>query len=165
MTNDPGYNRFHELSWRQKLKPEEAAELRAWLSAHPEAQADGQEEGALNEALAQVPDAPVASNFTARVLQALARETAARSRRSAGWRVFDWRPRWARGVGLAAVMVVTAVVSYNHFEGVQRVRMAKSLVPISEVASLPNPKVLEDFDAIRALDQTSADVELLALYK
>ena len=40
MINDPTYTRLRELSWQRKLTPAEAAELRAWLEAHPEARAD-----------------------------------------------------------------------------------------------------------------------------
>ena len=80
MTNDPIYNRLRELSWRRRLTGPEEAELRAWLSAHPEAQADWDAEAGLNASLCQLPDAPVPNNFTARVLHAVEREAAAESR-------------------------------------------------------------------------------------
>ncbi len=81
MSNDPTYNRLRELSWRRKLTGAEEAELRAWLAAHPDAQADWEAEAGLNAALGRLPDAPVPSNFTARVLQAVEREAAAELRR------------------------------------------------------------------------------------
>jgi len=43
--------------------------------------------------------------------------------------------------------------------------LAQSVVTVSGVASLPGPKILKDFEAIRALDQTPPDVELLRLLK
>jgi len=51
--------------------------LREWLAAHPEAQESLDLETGLTEALRKVPDVPVASNFTARVLQAVEREAIA----------------------------------------------------------------------------------------
>jgi hypothetical protein len=41
MNQDPVYNRLRELSWRRPLTENEQAELRAWVAAHPEAQAVG----------------------------------------------------------------------------------------------------------------------------
>ena len=61
MTNDPLYHRLRELSWRRKLTDSEEAELRAWLAAHPEAQAGWEVEAELNQALGRLPDAPVSS--------------------------------------------------------------------------------------------------------
>ena len=76
MTNDPIFERWRERSWRRKLTSAEQAELRAWLAAHPEAQAEWEAEMALNDVLDQLPDAPVASNFTARAVAAVEREKA-----------------------------------------------------------------------------------------
>src|SRR5512137_1192972 len=92
MTNDPIYTRLRELSWRRKLTSAEEAELRFWLESHPEARADWEAEAGLEAALERLPDASVASNFTARVLQAVNREGAAEPRRSA-WRMWPWL-RW-----------------------------------------------------------------------
>src|SRR5258707_9900894 len=105
MTNDPLFIKFRELSWRRKLTPAEQTELRNWLAAHVEAQADWEAEAGLSDALDQLPDAPVPSNFTANVLQAIQRETAAeaRARQTAfpWWRRLPWLPRTA----FAAVVV------------------------------------------------------------
>ena len=101
MTNDPIYNHLRELSWRRKLTGAEEAELRAWLAAHPEAQADWEAEAGLNAALGRLPDVPVPSNFTARVLQAAEREAAAELRRP-GWKWRVWpRLRWLPKVAFA----------------------------------------------------------------
>ena len=43
-------------------------------------------------------------------------------------------------------------------------RLAKSVATVSQVASLPGPDVLKDFDAIQQLNRSPApDTELLAL--
>ena len=110
MTNDPIYNRLRELSWRRELTAAEEAELRAWLAAHPEAQADWEAEAGLNEALRQLPDAPVPSNFTARVLQAVEREAALRERRrGARWRVWHGRGAGCPGLRFAAALARAGV--------------------------------------------------------
>src|SRR5271165_916325 len=98
--NDPLDQRFRELSWRREPAEAEAAELRAWLAAHPEAAAEWEAERQLNELLQQLPEAPpVASNFTARVLQAVKRETSAARPAAHGWRSWHpwrgWLPRTA----------------------------------------------------------------------
>ena len=60
MMNDSVYDHLRELSWRRKLTTSEELQLRAWLAAHPEAQADWEDEARLNEMLGLLPDAPVA---------------------------------------------------------------------------------------------------------
>src|SRR5438067_2362092 len=105
MTNDPGFRKWREISWRRKLTPAEEAELRAWLAVHPEARAEWEAEIALTNTLVRsLPDVPVASNFTARVLQAVDRETAAREPRLPGWQ--PWK-RWLPRVALGALAVAT----------------------------------------------------------
>src|ERR1051325_11026338 len=71
--NDRQYQKLLETAWRRKLDAQEEAELRAWLQAHPEARADWETEAALTDHLSRLPQAPVPSNFTARVLQAAER--------------------------------------------------------------------------------------------
>src|SRR6185436_14507392 len=103
MNPDPVYKRLRELSWRRPLTESEQAELRAWLAAHPEAEDDWETEKHLSAMLHKLPDAPVPSNFTARVRQAVEQETAAAGRRpgfpsrwAGRWRVF--LPRTAAAV-------------------------------------------------------------------
>jgi len=56
------------------------------------------------------------------------------------------------------------LLSYHHFREVHRVQLARDAVVVSEVASLPNATVLEDFEVIRAMSRTpAADEELLKL--
>src|SRR5579863_6551746 len=112
MKTDPLYERLLELSWKRKLTDAETGQLRDWLAAHPEVQAQWEAENALNEALALLPEAPVPSNFAARVLQASAREAAAESRpRLPAWRGWFLRARWVPRIGFAAVIVTAGVVS------------------------------------------------------
>jgi anti-sigma factor RsiW len=161
MTDDPIYNHLRELSWRRKLTPAEEAQLRAWLAAHPEAQIDWEAEAGLNAALGTLPDVPVPSNFTARVLQAVERETAAAQRRS-GWNWAGWlRRRWLPRVALTASVVSAGVVSCLVIQDVQHKRLVDSVVVVSAVSSLPSPEVIKDFDAIRASNPTQRPDEQL----
>ena len=164
MTNDPIYNRLRELSWRRKLTAAEAAELQSWLQAHPGAQVGWESEAALNAALGWLPEAPVASNFTARVVEAALREAAVQRRR-AGW--WTWpRLRWLPKAAFAAGVVGAGLVSYLVVQHVERRKLAESVATLAEVSSLPSPEILQDFDAIRASSPAAApDEQLLAALK
>jgi ferric-dicitrate binding protein FerR (iron transport regulator) len=167
MMNDPSYHPLRELSWRRKLTAAEAAELQAWLAAHPETRADWEAEAGLNEALGRLAGAPVPSNFTARVLQAVERDAAAElRRRKQSWQV--WRRwRWLPKAAFAAVVLSAGLISYEQAAKAARpAEYGQSVAVVADVSSLPGPDVLKDFDAIRALKPTpSADEELLVALK
>jgi hypothetical protein len=166
MSNDPIYRELRELSWRRKLTAAEEAQLQVWLAAHPEAQADWEAEAGLNAALGRLPDAPVPSNFTARVLRAIEREAAAGLRQSqAKWRTW-LHLRWLPRVAFAAVVVGAGVLSYHEVQVVQRKKLVASVAAVSAVSSLPSAEILKDFDAIQALNPAPVpDEQLLAVLK
>lgn len=159
MTNDPFDKPLRELSWRRKLTVAEQAGLRACLAAHPEAQTDWEAEAGLTEALGRLPDVPVASNFTARVLQAVERETAAEARnRRAKWPGRFWRLGWLPRIAVAALFLGTGLLSYRHF---QHVEMVQSMELMAKVAPLPNAQALEDFEAVHAMSSAPVPDEAL----
>jgi len=155
------------LSWRRDLTPAEQAQLRVWLAGHPEALADWQAEAALNRALDQLPEAAVPSNFTALVLEAVGRETGAVWRRGrVPWLAWPGRLPWWPKAAFVAIVLSGSVLSYHQVLAFQRAQLARSVVAISDVASLPSPQILANFDAIQVLDRTPpADIELLQLLK
>ena len=162
MNNDPIYNRLRELKWRRELAGVEEAELRAWLQAHPEARTDWEAEAGLAAALDCLPDAPVPSNFTARVLQAVEREAAVEPRRSLGWLRRRWLPRAA----FATSVAMAGLVSYLLIQNAERKKLAESVATVANVSSLPGPDILQDYDAIRASNPaTTPDEQLLVLLK
>lgn len=166
MNNDPLYDRLCESGWRRKLTDAEQAQLRSWLEAHPETQADWEAEAGLSEVLSGLPDVPVASNFTARVVQAAEREAASLRRRQGAWRAWYACLRWLPRTAFAALALGMALTAYRYSENTRRHQMAASVVAISRVASLPSPEVLQDFDAIRALPATPPpDEQLLTLFE
>jgi anti-sigma factor RsiW len=165
MKNDPLSTRFRELSWRRKLSPSESEELRAWLAAHPEAQEDWDAEIGLSETLDRLPNVPVASNFTARVLQAVEREDNAVQRRvHAGWRISKWL-KWLPRTAFAAAAVTASLIGvHTIWEHKRAEAYRQSVTAVSEVASLPSPEILQDFDAIRDLNP-APDEELLQAFQ
>jgi len=166
MNNNARYQQLREASWRRKLTEAEQAELRAHLAAQPEAPADWDAEVALTEGLNRLSAVPVASNFTARVLQAVERQTAVQSRsRMARWS--DWWPslRWAPATASAVLVVGVSLLVFHSQQVATRMEVAESLVAVADVKSLPaHAEILKDFEAIRRLSQTPpADEELIAL--
>jgi anti-sigma factor RsiW len=160
--NGPRYNRLLEQSWRRKLTAAEEAELRAWLAAHPEAQSDWEAEAGLNEALGRLADAPMPTNFTARVLQAVELEGATEPRGRA-WAWQSWRFFLPKAAA-AAVVLGAGLLAYHQHEVTKRMELAQCVAAVSEVAALPSPDALQDFEAIRRLNPTApADEELLTL--
>ncbi len=160
MNQDPVYQRLRELSWRRPLTESEQAELRAWLAAHPEAQAGWEVEKQLSAMLQQLPDAPVPSNFTARVLQAAGKETAAAGRRPGFQRAWRWRGFLAR-TAAAVVVIGLGLFAYHRYEAH---RLAVDVGIVAAVPEVPKLEVLEDFEAIRRLGSAPRpDEELLAL--
>jgi anti-sigma factor RsiW len=166
--NDPVYQRLREVSWQRRLTETEEAQMREHLATHPEVQADWDLELSLNHAFDQLPDAPLASNFTAQVLQAVEREAAAQARASqkgwgSKWLVWNWMPK----VAATVVALGSCVFFYHEHQINARTAMANSVVMVSEAVSASNPELMEDFDAIRQLGdpKPKADTELLALMK
>lgn len=163
MRKDPLYEQLRELSWQGPLTAQEEARLAEWLAAHPETQAEWDSEASLNRALDGLGNVPIASNFTARVLAAAQREAADTRRRKEAARSlpFPWL-RWLPRATVAAVILAAGLLSYQHVQETRREQVAHSLAAMSHIPSVPNPEVLEDFDAIAALGTApAADEELL----
>jgi hypothetical protein len=163
--NDSDYNLLRETGWRRGLTPAEQDQARDYLAAHPETVEDWELEAGLNRVLEELPEAAVPSNFTAHVLQAVARETIApaRARKSwwMVWRSFGWAPRMA----MAVMILGVCGLSYHEYQVKSRALMAQDVAQFSKVVLAANPELMEDFDSIRRLSETQpkADPELLAL--
>ena len=163
MTNDPLYQELLEKSWRRKLSPAEEAELQALLAADPERRRQWESDAGLNEVLERLAPVSVASNFTARVLQAVeAEERAAKPGSDAvRWR---WWTAWLPRSAFATILLFVAFSSYHIGAAARQRQLASGVEAIAGVSSLPSPDVLKDFDAIRALPGSpQADLKLLAV--
>ena len=166
--NESEYQALIEAGWRRSLTDDEQSRLDAWLRTHPEAHNEWEAESALNRLLEHLPEAPVASNFTARVLQAVERESAAEARRESK-SIFDrvrqwfWRP----APRVAWALLVAGLLGFGYHQHQTNVRgeMARGLSVLANVATLSGPAVLQDFEAIDRLGKSAPgdDEELYAL--
>jgi len=166
MSENHNHEKIRELTWRGPLSPAQRQELKAWLEAHPAEKESLALDSRLTESLHKLPDAPVSSNFTARVLEQVQLEQAA-TRRKASRTSFIFRWRWLIRTASAVVIVAAAGVTWKQVQSARTAEeIARSVTMVSEVTSLPDADVLRDFEAIQALSQTpAADMDLLALLK
>ena len=157
--NEIEFEKLRETSWRRNLTADEAAAVRSYLAMNPAARAGWEEESSLNEFLGQVPDVPVSSNFTARVLQAVEGEISRSAPRPRG--VFGWvKLRWPRIAAASAMAFVIAFSAFQYRE-LKREQMARDIVAMSQAAKVPQ-EWLQDFEVINRLSQPPVDEELLA---
>jgi hypothetical protein len=114
----------------------------------------------LRELLSRLPDTPVASNFTARLMQMVEREDLRRPRI---WN-FNWH-RFLPRVAFALAAVLFAGVTFEHHElATRRIAIAHSVAMVVATQSLPDLDALKNFDAIQRMSQSAhADEEILAM--
>lgn len=113
----------------------------------------------LRELLSQLHDVPVASNFTARLMQTIELEEA----QSVWSRSWNWRSLLPR-VAFAMLAIGFAGLTFHHHEVYnQRAALAKNVALVAEAQPLPSVDALKNFDAIQRMSQPRADEELLAL--
>jgi len=169
MNKDPLFERWREAGWQRRLTPAEQEQLAEWLAEHPEAQSEWADEANLNELLEALPNAPLASNFTARVVEAAQREAAAGDWARVGSFSFPgvrWWTRWLPKTALATVLLGAGLISYLHLQAARRAEWAESLTTVAQLPLVPGPEVLKDFDAIAALSTApAADEELLRVMR
>jgi hypothetical protein len=118
-------------------------------------------DGQLRRLLSRLPDAPVSSNFTARVLQAIELEEKRRSQ----WHFFNWSWRVfvPRAMGTALVFCVAIVTLHQYEISAQRRELASNVAMVA-TQPMPSLEALKNFDAIQRMSQTAhPDNELLAL--
>jgi anti-sigma factor RsiW len=159
--NDELYNELLEASWRRKLTAEEEAQLRAWLAAHPEAQADWDEEALLSQQLERLPNAPLASNFTAQVMGKLELDLVRERRGRTRW---PWSMWWRVVPRYAAVLAVAVLAGFGVLRHREHQAMVESVANVTPFASVLQPEIIKDFDAIQQLRYVPvvSDDELLA---
>ena len=142
-----------ESLWRRKLSGAERAELRG----QPELELEAR----LTEALTQLPNAPVPSNFTARVLAAIELEEA-RPARSRGWG-WNWHSLLPRFAVVTAVLLLAGLELQHHELARHRAELARSLSLVASARTVPSVEALENLEVIQRLSPSAqADTELLA---
>jgi len=152
--NDSELNQLRETAWQRKLTPGEEARLQAHLALQPDTQGEWDEELALTTALRAMPRAPVASNFTARVMQAVAHEQRAsersRSAKTPWWQRLSPRLAWA------ALLLLCGSTTLLYHRNSTQTEFAQNVAEVSTLAALPDPAILRDFEAINELRQAQA---------
>jgi negative regulator of sigma E activity len=118
-------------------------------------------EARLTRALARLPDAPVSSNFTTRLMQAVELEESRRSRRwSFGWNWSALLPR----IAVTAAVVLFAGLTVRQYElTARRTAFTRNVAMVAGSQPLPSVDALKNFDAIQRMSQPRADDQLLAL--
>lgn len=145
--------------WRaglgRDLTPAEEARLREWMARAPGKARSLEEELELNQLLRALPDVPVSSNFSARVLASVQLEES-QARRPvllAPWR--QWLAgSWGRRLAFASLALSVGWMSVQQYQAAQRKELARSVAQFSAVA-MPTLEVIRDFPAIEGLRQVS----------
>ncbi|MEW6304299.1 MAG: hypothetical protein AB1705_12550 [Verrucomicrobiota bacterium] len=166
--NEAQRKQLREKVLRGDLSLEEQARLEAYVAAHPESATDLKDDLTLNQLLEQLPDAPLSSNFTARVLQAVEREQRATERGLEKMGRWSWLHEvgWARAVTAVSMALAVGLLTTYVYQEHQRAELAQSLTHVTEVTSstIPSVDILKDFEAINRLSQKAdVDYELLAM--
>jgi negative regulator of sigma E activity len=129
---------------------------RAALPARPELV----EEARLTAALMKLPDAPVPSNFTARVLETIELDEN-RQAQTHDWR-WNWRALWPRLTVATAVLIVAGVSIQRYEANARRADLAKNLALVASAQS-PGVDALENLETIQQMSRSAhADGDLLA---
>jgi len=116
----------------------------------------------LRKLLSRLPDAPVSSNFTARVMQAVELEEL-RVVRTRGWH-WNWQAFLPRFAAAAAVMLFAGFAFHQHENANRRAEITRSVMIVASAQKLPSMEALQNFDAIQRMSQpVHADEGLLAL--
>lgn len=162
--NDRQAQTWQQILWRRPLSPAEAQQLQAQTAHNPDLAEALETEAALTDLLARLPDAPVPSNFTAQVLHAIEAQT---SRSAAPWLAArPWR-QWlgwlAPRLAWTAVLALAAGLGWNQYHISRRAQAMAGVVPVLQATALPDPRLLQDFDAILQLSEVPSvtDLELL----
>lgn len=119
----------------------------------------------LDHLLQDLPKAPVSSNFTAQVVQLIDRERKS-GRSSFVDRWFSFWPSVSlfRKFAVSSLVLTIGIFGYYEYQTSVREELARSVVAVGNVASLPSLDMLKDFEAIRRLNLVpqEVDFELLA---
>ena len=147
--NESEYMKLREQAWRRPLTPDERSRLQDYFLVHSEAQADWEEDAALTQLLTRMPNAPLSSNFTAQVVQAIQLEQRRQQRKGAPglWRLRSWLPRLAVA-GLVVGLGAFGLHGYRQHDLAQQRTKYLDMLVTSAASTFPNPKIWEDFDTI-----------------
>ncbi len=159
--NQSEFDNLLQTATERDLTDGELARLERWLAANPADQAEWE---ALDHLLATLPDTPVATNFTARVLDEVRRAETAHPALGQAWWQRLLAPQF-RPVQIAAAATLAMVIGGVGYQSHLNQSRAEMAAAIASIAEFP-PGFLADFEAIGAVAQADAiDEELWAALK
>ncbi len=172
--NQHDQNELREALKKRLPDAAESAHIRRHLEAHPDEAADWEAEMLLTDTLQRLPDAPLSSNFTARVLRAA--ELEAGRNRPAGNPVSAWARSFSLFQYATAVVVILLAgwfawqqrtVAFEAKEALAiaradmaRAALARDAATLHASSPVPTVEMLQDFEAIARLGSWSTDVDL-----
>ncbi len=157
----PEFENLLQTARERDLTDAELAKLERWLAANP---ADLAEWEALDHLLTTLPDTPVATNFTARVLDEVRRAETAHPALGQAWWQRLLAPQF-RPVQIAAAATLAMVIGGVGYQSHLNQSRAEMAAAVASIAEFP-PGFLADFEAIGAVAQADAiDEELWAALK
>jgi hypothetical protein len=139
-----------DIARRRALTLSEQQRLNEWLALHPEDRERWEAELLLTRVVRDLPDAPLPSNFTARVLAAVDRPVATPARGAGfgvGWVLARWVRRWQPIAALAVVVLALGVYARQAHRRAE-VAWSVAALPATELA---NVEVWRNFDVINSL--------------
>ena len=159
--NQSEFDNLLQTAHERDLTDGELARLERWLAANPADQAEWE---ALDHLLATLPDTPVATNFTARVLDEVRRAETAHPALGQAWWQRLLAPQF-RPVQIAAAATLPMVIGGVGYQSHLNQSRAEMAAAVASIAEFP-PGFLADFEAIGAVAQADAiDEELWAALK
>lgn len=150
-------NILWEAGLRRELSEEERTRLEA--SFQGETKSGCAEDLALNAILRRVPNLPVSSNFTHRVLESVSQPSHAKRLATPIWRTFlggKWLPK---PVWISMLIVGAVLLGGHQYQRENRRQTAQSVAKISHVEELLSVDVLKDFEAINRFGRATAPVD------
>ena len=159
--NQSDLDNLLQTATERDLTDGELARLERWLAANPADQAEWE---ALDHLLATLPDTPVATNFTARVLDEVRRAETAHPALGQAWWQRLLAPQF-RPVQIAAAATLAMVIGGVGYQSHLNQSRAEMAAAIASIAEFP-PGFLADYEAIGAVAQADViDEELWAALK
>ena len=161
MNQAQNIQRLREIAWRRPLTLAEEAELRECLQGQSEALIEWEHDAELSRQLFGLQDAPVPSNFTARVMHQIElEESRAGQQGYHAIKRWSWR-RWIPRFAVAVMLLAAGLFGYKLREEQRAAELGRTLHLIATTDVVPPPDALENFDEISRLSG-QADLNLLA---
>jgi anti-sigma factor RsiW len=164
MMSPPEIEQLMDALRHGRLTAPQQAQLEEYLATQPAQRTTAQEELALNQLLRQLADAPLSSNFTARVVQAARRMDGPGARPERPLWIQLLFTRWVPRAAVAAIALSAGVLTYQQHQLAERRELAQGLAKISQLATETPVEFLQNFEAIQRLNQAphDRDRELIA---